>query len=136
MPPVSSLALPLGDLLCTKCGADDGRGHRTAFLPYQATCVELPGEEGRGPVQVTLHMHRVLWRRDQRGHYVAFAEISLPCPGCGGGHRFDHLMEAPLIFLRNLSRCQSCGGEYRLEDETIEYSESSPGAPRIEVGAK
>ena len=135
MPAISSVALPLSELLCAVCEKDSAAPRDRAFVASHPTVVEIP-DEGGGPVQVTLDVHKVTWRLDGKGRYVALAEMRLPCPGCGKDHKFNHLMEAPLIFLRNLRKCAACGGEYRLEDENIDYSEPREGEPHIEVSAK
>lgn len=88
------------------------------------------------PVKVTVDVQRISWRRQSEGRYSAFALMTFPCLDCDKTHTFEHQLEAPRVFIRDTFKCKTCGNKLEVEDENIEYYDSSEKGPHVEVTAK
>jgi len=100
---------------------------------YSLAIVEIAGADDSAPITIPLDVKRIEWLKKDKGHYVAFALLSVLCPSCGKPKELRHQMEAPVIFLTDIGVCRNCGGRLSLENELIEYVDSDGNDPLLAI---
>jgi hypothetical protein len=74
--------------------------------------------------------------KNSSSEYKAVAVMSIQCLDCDEPHEIQHQLEAPILFLKSLSKCKICNSSLEVCDEVIEYADSTDGNPNIHVQAK
>jgi hypothetical protein len=132
MAALSSLEIPLTNLLCNKCRVQGVKIWET-YTPYIIFTLDVDNENEA--IKVSLDVQKISWKNVATGHYVAQALMSVSCPSCDDIHTLNYQLEAPRILLTNIGKCKTCGSKVLIQNEEIEYSSNGDDKPTITIRA-
>lgn len=135
MAAISNIIVPLSNLVCDDCKSTPEEGNHK-FIPLHIALIEVDRGDEAEPVSISLDIQKISWRMTAQSEYEAIAEMSVQCFGCEQPHKIQHQMEAPVVFLKSLSKCKLCNNSLEVCDEIIEYVDSTDGDPKIHIQAR
>jgi hypothetical protein len=131
---ILTIEVPFTTLVCDQCRSESSVDRSEAdSLHYNVVHVHIVGPDEKEPICVPLDIKKIQWYKEGDGWYVAYAVVSLPCPGCGDPRELRYHLQAPAILLTKIGICRTCGGELALEEEELVYTHSAEDGPQIEI---